>query len=133
MSNPLKTVKAFKNEVEAHAARTKLATVGITATVHRVSRYRAMASGGYVLKVRPADFQKAQTLFAKLDREIDMDEYVDPDDDAYTRCPECRSVNVKAAPVPGGLQVLAILGIGIPLLFIKRDWSCRKCGHTWRR
>jgi len=132
MPNDLETVKTFKSEMEAHVARSKLESAGIMATVNRFSRYRALASGGYLLKVRPADLKKALAIFAKLDGEVDMDEYVSSDDDTYDRCPECDSVNVKAAPLPLPLLALSILGAGIPLLFIKRDWKCRKCSHEWR-
>lgn len=132
MPNDLETVKAFKNEIEAHAARAKLASADIMATVHRFSRYRALAAGGYLLKVRPADLDKAKAIFEKLDREIDMDEYVDDDDDTYTRCTECHSVNVKATPLSSPMLALSILTLGIALLFVEREWTCSKCHHTWR-
>jgi len=131
MPNQLETLKTFSSETEAHVARAKLAAAGITATVHRFSRYRSLTSGGYLLKVRPSDFIKAQAIFVKLDREIDMDEYVDKDDDSYTRCPKCNSVNVEAAPLPTLLWALSLLVLGIPLLFFKRNWTCRKCHHKW--
>ncbi len=126
------TVRSFKSETEAHLARTKLANMGIEATVHRFSRYRAVASGGYVIKVRHQHLKRAQAILAKLDKEVDMDEYISSDDDSYVRCPKCQSVNINKLPL--GKLVLAgcIVLMGIPLLFLKRDRQCRKCGHAWR-
>lgn len=126
------TVKSFSSEAEAHLARTKLAGARIPATVHRFSRYRAMASGGYLLKVRAQDLKKAKAILDKINPHVDMDEYVDKKDDAYVRCPQCKSVNVLTDPLPGKLLWLVIALLGIPLLFMRRGRKCRKCGHTWR-
>jgi hypothetical protein len=124
-------VHTFASEIEAHLARSRLEADGIPATVHRFSRYRAIASGGYTLRVSARDFRRAKAVLDRCDAPIDMDEYVDENDDSYKRCPACRSVNVAAAALPRNTRRLVILAFGIPLLFIKRDWACRKCGHTW--
>ena len=131
MSGGNPTVRSFKSETEAHLARSKLASMGIEATVHRFSRYRAVASGGYLLKVRPSDLSRARGILKKLDRDVDMDEYVSSDDESYARCPQCHSVNVTVEPLSGKLLALTVLFAGIPLFFLKRDRRCRKCGHTW--
>jgi len=125
------TVKAFRNELEAHLARTVLKQKGIAATVHRYSRYRAISGGGYVLKTAPCDAEKARKIGGTVDDEVDMDEYVDSDDTSYRRCPECNSVNIKARPLSGKLAVLTFLTAGLVLLFLKRDWTCKRCGHQW--
>ena len=132
MEGHRETVKSFRSEIEAHLARTKLQTAGIDASVHRFSRYRALTSGGYVLKVSSRDLGRARAILEKIEGDVDMDEYVSSDDETYRRCPSCDSVSVKAAPLPAALLVVVVLGLGVPLLFIKRDWSCRKCGHSWR-
>jgi hypothetical protein len=131
MSSDTSAVRSFKSETEAHLARSKLESVGIKAIVHRFSRYRAIASGGFILKVHPKDLKRARALLSKIDGEVDMDEYVSSDDDTYLRCPKCDSVNVNTQPLTGGKRWLAILLIGIPLMFIKRSYTCRKCSHTW--
>ena len=125
------TVKTFSSETEAHLARSLLATHGIQATVHRFSRYRAIAAGGWLLKVNFRDIQRAQLILKSTEKEVDMDEYVDPDDPAYRHCPACQSVRVTAEPLHGMRLLVAILFLGIPLLIIPRQWSCKKCGHTW--
>ena len=131
MSDGSETVQSFKSEAEAHLARSKLASMTIQASVHKFSRYRAMAAGGYVLKVAPRDASRARAILKKIDTEIDMDEYVDADDDSHRRCPSCRSVNLKVAPLPSSTLWFSVALLGLPLLFIKRDWTCAKCGHEW--
>ena len=127
------TVKSFKSEMEAHLARSKLAASGIKATVHRFSRYRALASGGYLLKVRPDQAARARAILKRFDSDVDMDEYVSSDDETYERCPKCQSVNIHAEPLPPRQWWLSMLLLGIPLLLVKRDWKCDKCSHTWRK
>jgi len=132
MTDGTRVVKSFKSEAEAHLACSRLNAEGIQAAVHRFSRYRAIASGGWLLRVHANDFARAESILKRINPEIDMDEYVSSDDDTYRRCPACRSVNVLTAPLPPRLRWLAVLGLGIPLLFIQRDRTCRKCGHKWR-
>lgn len=132
MDESRRTLKSFPNEMQAYLLKGRLELEGIPATVHRFSRYRAMAGGGYLLKVRNSDFEKAQSILTALDTEIDMDEYVDSDDDTVRRCPQCNSVNVKLRPLPRKQAVFSLLSLGVLLLFLRRDWDCRKCGHHWR-
>jgi len=133
MASHTETVMSFKSEMEAELARSKLASVGIESGVHRFSRYRALASGGYQLKVAVADLARAHAVLNKVvQTAIDMDEYASSDDDTYARCPTCRSVNVEARPLSTPVCLLSIILLGIPFLFISRDWSCRKCGYSWR-
>ena len=129
---PRVTVASYSNEAEAELAAGRLACDGIEAEVHRFSRYRAMGAGGYQLRVESADLDSARRVLAGIDREIDMDEYVDPEDTSYRRCPKCNSVNVTAGPQPLAIVLASVLLLGVPLLFVPRGWSCRKCGHSWR-
>ena len=131
MSTDTTTVKTCKSETEAHLAMSLLASAGIKANVHRFSRYRAIAGGGYLVKVSPKDIGRARSILKKTDRETDMDEYISSDDDSYTRCPKCNTVNVDAEPLAGARFWLTVLLIGIPLLFMKRKHTCRKCGYEW--
>lgn len=127
------TVASYSNEAEAELAAGRLACDGINAEVHRFSRYRSIAGGGYQLKVDSAELVPARRILGRIDREIDMDEYVEADDASYRRCPKCNSVNVTAGPRRLGLVLASLLLLGVPLLFVPRDWSCRKCGHSWRK
>ncbi|MDQ1256727.1 MAG: hypothetical protein QG656_1326 [Candidatus Hydrogenedentes bacterium] len=128
-----KTIRTFGSEIEAHLARTELETHGIKAAVHKFSRYRAIAGGGYLLKVSEEFASRAQKILSKHDAPVDMDEYISSGDDSYTRCPECHSVNVDKTPLTTGMFLLTVACLGLPLLFIQRDCACRKCGHAWRQ
>ncbi|MCX5768724.1 MAG: hypothetical protein NTZ09_00415 [Candidatus Hydrogenedentes bacterium] len=129
---PKVTIASYSNEAEAELAAGRLACDDIKAEVHRFSRYRAMGAGGYQLRVEGADLAAARRILAGIDGEIDMDEYVDADDASYRRCPKCNSVNVTAGPRPLAMVLASVLLLGLPLLFVPRNWSCRKCGQAWR-
>ena len=109
MIRPNETVMSFKSEMEAELARSKLASAGIVSDVHRFSRYRALASGGYLLKVAPNDAGRARMILGMA------------------------SVNVEAAPLSTPVFLLSVVMLGLPFLFIPRNWSCRKCEHRWRK
>jgi len=133
MNPDSETVMSFKSEVEACLAQSKLASMGIQSRVHRFSRYRALASGGYQLNVARSDLDRARRLLNEIaEAGIDLDEYISSDDDSYPRCPACRSANVIVQPLPIALSLFAIALLGLPFLFIHRDWSCRKCHAHWR-
>jgi hypothetical protein len=127
------TLKSFSSEAEARLAQGLLTSRGIESGVHRFSRYRAMASGGWQLKVAEFDQKRAAAVLNEAAGPVDMDEYVDPDDSSYRRCEKCGSVMITAAPLPNRLKLLAAIGLGIPLFFIPRNWTCSKCRHTWRK
>ena len=120
-------VREFASETEAYLACSLLEQHGIAATVHRYSRYRAMAGGGYHLKVPKGQGRQAKALLG-TPGDIDMDEYADADDTRYRRCPECASVNVDSAALPPKQWLLNVLLLGR----LPRGRHCRKCGHDWR-
>jgi len=126
------TVRMFKSEIEACLLKHKLELEGLHPTVHSHSRYKAMAGAGVLVKVPPEEEGKALVLLAKMDKPIDMDEYVDADDASHARCPECGSVNIAARPLSAAEKRQAVLSLGVCLLFQRRDWNCQKCGYEWR-
>ncbi|HPC16211.1 MAG TPA: hypothetical protein PLC72_07275 [Candidatus Hydrogenedentes bacterium] len=133
MNSDSETVMSFQSEMEACLAQSKLASMGIRARVHRFSRYRSLASGGYQLKVARSDLDRARHILNETaGAEIDLDEYISSDDESCPRCPACRSANVDVQPLPLGVSLFAIALLGLPFLFIHRDWSCRKCHAHWR-
>lgn len=125
-------VKAYKTEFEANLARTTLHRAGIAARVHRFSRYRALAGGGYLVQTDPAAVPRARAVLEALETGVDMDEYVDETDTTVPRCPACRSANVEAKPLSGRQSLWVAATLGLSLLFLHRDWRCTKCGHRWR-
>ena len=93
----------------------------------------AQKTGDKTLTIAFDEFFRQYREQAGTDRRLtpDMDEYVDADDDSHRRCPSCRSVNLKVAPLPSSTLWFSVALLGLPLLFIKRDWTCAKCGHEW--
>lgn len=126
-------VKNYGSCVQADLARMILSEKGITAKVRRLSRYGALSGAGYALETTPDDVEEAVRILNSVETEVDMDEYVDPDDPRYPHCPDCSSVNVKARPLSGWLLFGTFLTLGALLLFIPRDWDCKKCGNAWRK
>lgn len=125
-------VGAFSNELEAKLVQGALKQKGITSSVHRFSRYRAMGGGGYTLKTSPGDRVRAENIINAKSAPADMDEYVDAGDRSYRRCPACNSVNVSAEPYTRQQLVLGVCSLGMGLLFVTRHWHCAKCAHQWR-
>jgi hypothetical protein len=39
---------------------------------------------------------------------------------------------VTAGPRPLGAVLASLLLLGVPLLFMHRGYTCRKCDHAWR-
>lgn len=131
MKNESVTVRMFKNEIEACLLKHKLEQHGLHPTVHSYSRYKAMAGAGILVKVPPEEQGRALVLLAQLDKPIDMDEYVEPDDRSHARCPECGSVHITARSLSAAEKREAVLSLGLCLLFQRRDWNCQKCGYEW--
>jgi hypothetical protein len=125
-------IGSYKSAFEAQSAAMKLESEDIPAVVVSEGRYAGLA-GGYRVRVEQEDAERAREMLFSGSGEIDMDEYVDPDDRSYTRCPGCNSVNVSARPLSGTQATMSILTLGIALYFLPRDWTCKKCGHAWRR
>ena len=126
------TVRTFGSELEAVLLRGKLAQHGLHPTVSQHSRYKAMAGAGFWVNVPRSEAARAREIIAELERPLDLDEYVDAEDERHVRCPMCRSVNVRARALSRGEQWRVMLSLGAWLLFVQRDRHCGKCGHAWR-
>ncbi|MEK7794694.1 MAG: hypothetical protein AAB353_09195 [Candidatus Hydrogenedentota bacterium] len=124
-------LRHFSNSVEADLARTRLQADGIHATVQKTSRYRAMSGGGYILRVPHHEIAHAQEIIGPINRAIDMDEYVDANDESYRRCPKCRSVNVEVVPLTPGQRRTVLMTLGLAFPFVKRCHVCTRCSVEW--
>ena len=124
-------LQRYPNSASACLVKSMLAQEGIPASVHRVSRYASMRGAGYMLKVRSQDMAKARALLKKKDTKIDMDEYVDKDDNSYRRCPRCGSVMLGREPLTGSQRSLVIWTFGVGFLFLRKNFHCEKCGERW--
>ena len=124
-------LQRYSNSASACLVKSMLEEKGIPASVHRVSRYASMRGAGYLLKVPSKDMAKARALLKEKDTKIDMDEYVDPDDNSRRRCPRCRSVMLGREPLSEVQQWLVLCTLGIAFFFIQKNFECEKCGERW--
>lgn len=131
---PLVALGNFRSLTEAGLAQTKLASEGIACEVpERHSRYRALGGGGVSVYVLREDYERAASLLDLGESWVEMDEYIDADDLRVARCPSCGSASVLCMALPLRQWALCVILMGIPLLFVRRRWNCRKCGHDWTR
>ena len=125
------TIARFWHVADADLARTVLATRGITAFLADVNT-RTLAphlAQSVRLQVLQSDARRAIEI---LNENADHHPQLKAGVPRLPRCPECGSYDVAPRRL-GRLLVLAIaLLLLIPLLFMKREWRCRACGHRWR-
>jgi hypothetical protein len=131
MTAPDTELQRYPESASACLVRSMLLQKGIPATVHRVSRYAGMGGAGYVLRVDSGNLAKARALLQKKATKVDMDEYVDGDDNSYRRCPQCRSVMVVREPLSGAQRSMALWTFGVIFLFMRKSFRCEKCGERW--
>ncbi len=124
-------IGVFTSEFEAKAVCVRLESEGIAARMNRQGRYHGF-TGAIAVEVDAEDEGKARETLGDANAPVDMDEYVEPGDRTYRRCPACQSANVDVAPMSEGRVWLTLLTFGLSALFLNRDCRCRKCGHAWR-
>ena len=129
---PRVEVQRYPESASACLVQSMLESEGITASVHRVSRYAGMGGSGYVLKVGAEDVARTRELLDATATEVDMDEYVDADDTSYRRCPRCQSVMVTRGPMTGAQRFLMLSTLGAAWFFLVKGFTCRKCGAVWQ-
>ncbi len=47
-------------------------------------------------------------------------------------CPECGERSCEPAPLSTVQLLIVLLGLGVPLWFMKSRWRCQSCGHHWQ-
>ena len=124
-------LQRYPNSANAYLVKGRLAQDGIESWVRRGSRYQAMGGSGYVVSVRPEHLERARKIIDSTNAKVDLDEYVDPDNKAFRRCPQCRSVMVQRQQLTGGRRTLVYATLGLGLLLVIKSYRCDKCGHCW--
>lgn len=124
-------LQRFPNSATAYLVQGRLEQDGIVASVRRGSRYQAMGGSGYVVSVLPEHLARARKILDSTNSEVDLDEYVDPNNKAYRRCPQCRSVMVKRQPLNRSQRTIVWMTLGLGILFIVKPFRCKKCGTCW--
>lgn len=130
MSN-LSELQRYPNSATAYLVKGRLAQDGIESSVRRGSRYQAMGGSGYVVSVFPEQLERARKIIDSTNAKVDLDEYVDPNNTAFRRCPQCRSVMVQRQPLTGARRALVYATLGLGLLLVIKSYRCNKCGHCW--
>lgn len=111
--------------------RAKLAAHGIRAFVtdehlSTLNPQYMAAAGGVRLQVRRADETHAQEILNEPVPEEDEDDDIEDG----PPCPRCGK-RYAYRGLPGWHTLVAVLLLGIPFLFLKKQWICGKCHHPF--
>ena len=113
---------------EADLLCAQLASCGIDAEVPDQNTATVLplyggALGGIRIQVKESDLERA--------REV-MREMVHVPEKQDLKCPACRSAKVDYGRVAWPFYALVVLLFGIPLLWLRKKYTCLSCGHHWK-
>jgi hypothetical protein len=128
------TVRRFHSLLDAQLAHGRLEAHGIHSAIpdlHLASidpRYASVT--GVRLDVAAADAERAQSILDTVEPE---DPHADEQSDLLDgpKCPQC-SARYSYFERSSRAQIWSWMLLGIPLLFTRPGWHCRKCDHWWR-
>jgi rubredoxin len=133
----LVTIATFGEVLQAQMCRSKLLAGGVRAFVadehvSTLNPHYLGAASGIRVQVRRLDVPRAlEILKPEVEEEIDEDAgEEDPEHDDGPRCPRCEARYSYFEWSPGQV-VLILLLLGVPLLFFKKAWHCRRCDHRF--
>jgi hypothetical protein len=123
----LVTIASFSHPLEAHLAKTKLASADIEsflADEHIASLdwHYSNVVGGIKLKVDASAVEKAASLLGLENAR--PEEQIDQDHNGPV-CIMCNSRDVRYSGLP------SFLAYFLKIPFFKRRWKCGRCGHRW--
>ncbi len=130
---------SFMDYGEAHMARVALEFAGIDCmladeNINVIQPLYGQAVGGIKLMVRESDLEAAakalQAAAPAAPVEVPASERRELKSDSPA-CPECASNFVGKKGYSFWLVLAALLGVGLPFMFIKPRWRCSTCGHQW--
>ena len=135
----LVTVATFGEVLQAQMCRATLVARGIRAFVadehaSTLNPHYVGAASGIRVQVRRADLERARELLsaeeAAAEAEADAVEDEDPDHDDGPRCPRCEA-RYSYFEWSRSQVLLLLLLLGLPLLFFRKTWHCRRCDHRF--
>jgi len=123
----LVTLTRASNAIEASLMKSKLESEGVFCFVADgntigINPLYTNVLGGLRVQVRLIDVDRACEIL-QLDEEGVK---------ALT-CPQCDSKNIDFSRLPGLLNLLTYLGLGVFFLKLRRLWTCNDCHHNWKR
>jgi len=131
-------IASFSQPVEAHLARTKLESEGITCVVRdeyliRVNWLLSNAVGGVKLMVPTWEAERAREILRPKPRLVevaDIEGSHGPDGELI--CPHCRSFDVYYHRFNRRVAGLAWLFFGFIVPWRSDKWVCMQCGYEWK-
>ncbi|MEE8199941.1 MAG: transposase [Candidatus Acidoferrales bacterium] len=137
MAEKLVTVARFHEPALAHLCKTRLELTGVEAIVSDehiigLNWFYSLALGGVKVKVRESEAARAIELLGEEFPEAELSEEVKATAPDELRCPRCHSQSVYFQRYARKLSLAVVVLLGLPLLFPRRRWECRDCGHQWR-
>jgi len=136
MSNEFVTVANYGRPVDAHLARTKLESEGITCfvtdEVFVQVNWLFPSVGGVKLKVPAEEAQRAKDILRPTPRLVVVaaDDAVIPDDEMI--CPRCRSFDVYYHRFSHRLAALVATLFSFLVPWLSYKWVCKQCGYEWK-
>jgi tetratricopeptide (TPR) repeat protein len=131
----LVTIATFSYPTEAYLSKAKLEAEGIWSFVADAETVTANwlysnVIGGVKLQVKKEDVEKAiEHLKGTEAIEGDEEELEEEDE---VRCPQCGSIKTSYERYRMRLVFLSWLLLSFPIPFLKRQWKCEACGHSWK-
>jgi rubredoxin len=139
MSAELVTIATFGEVTAAQLCRATLSASGVRAFVadehlSTLNPHYMGASAGIRVQVRKADEARALEILAAAAPAAEDEEEEDEDESSAEdgpRCPRC-GARYSYYEWSSWQVVLIALLLGLPLLFMSKQWSCRRCHHRYR-
>jgi hypothetical protein len=123
----LVTIASFTHPLEAHLAKTKLASVDIESFladehIASLDLHYSNVVGGIKLKVDVSAVERAASVLGLED--VHLEEEINRDYNGPV-CIMCNSRDVRHS------GLLSLLASFFKIPFVKKRWECERCGHRW--
>lgn len=130
------TIASFSQPIEAHLARAKLESEGITCMIGdenliRVDPFLSNAIGGVKIMVPQWEVERAKDALRPQPQLVVVANDNDPPDGEMI-CPRCRSYDVYYRRYSRRISSIFILLFGFMIPWRDRRWSCTQCGYEWK-
>jgi len=130
-SSGLRTIATYGDRLELELARARLRAANIRVFVadehtSTLNPHYMAAIGGLKLSVHEEDAELALEILNEPPEDAEDDE----DEDDGPACPRC-GARYAYFEHPRFFIFFALFLLGLPLLFCKKRWHCKKCDETF--